>query len=99
MSQSLFVEEQIMDNVVSEDTNAGLAAEVTLPELHTATLSLQNGRTSGIDGLSMEFYKSFWDVIGAKVNWGKSKALMAEGELGEGLTLPGGLQWKSGGLR
>ncbi|CAF90450.1 unnamed protein product, partial [Tetraodon nigroviridis] len=34
-----------------------------------------------------------------KVNWGKSEALMAGGGLGEGLTLPGGLQWRSGGLR
>ncbi|CAG06636.1 unnamed protein product [Tetraodon nigroviridis] len=49
---------------VSDDTNAGLAAELTLQELHTATLSLQNGKTPGIDGLPVEFYKAFWDVIG-----------------------------------
>ncbi|CAF94462.1 unnamed protein product [Tetraodon nigroviridis] len=49
---------------VSDDTNAGLAAEVTQQELHTATLSLQNGKAPGIDGLPVEFYKSFWDVIG-----------------------------------
>lgn len=30
---------------VSEDINAGLAAEITLQELHAATLSLQNGKS------------------------------------------------------
>ena len=36
---------------VGVDINAGLAAELTLQEFHTVTLSLQNSRTPGIGGL------------------------------------------------
>lgn len=41
----------------------------------------------------------FGFISSAKVNWGKSEALMAGGGLGGGLMLPGGLQWKRKGLR
>ncbi|KAK0155419.1 Transposon TX1 uncharacterized protein [Merluccius polli] len=44
---------------VSEADNSELAAEVTLQELHTATMSLQSGRAPGMDGLPADFYKSF----------------------------------------
>ena len=49
---------------VSEADNSELAAEVTLQELHTATMSLQSGRAPGMDGLPADFYKSFWSIIG-----------------------------------
>lgn len=50
---------------VSDDTNAGLAAHITLQELHAKLkpLSLQDGEKPGIEGLLAEFYKSFWDAI------------------------------------
>ena len=43
--------------------------------------------------------KDFGFISSARVNWGKSEALMAGGELGGRLGLPGGLQWKKGGFR
>ena len=48
---------------VSEVDNSELAAEVTLQELHTATMSLQSGRAPGMDGLPADFL-SFWSTIG-----------------------------------
>lgn len=41
-----------------------MAAEVTLHELHAATMSLQSGRAPGFDGLPGDFYKSFWPILG-----------------------------------
>ena len=42
--------------------------------------------------------RDFDFISSAKVNWGKSEALMAGGELGDRTGLPGSLQWKKGGL-
>ncbi|XP_071373981.1 CD5 antigen-like [Centroberyx affinis] len=49
---------------VDADTNAVLDAELSLNELYTALMSLGNGKAPGIDGLPVEFYKSFWSVVG-----------------------------------
>ncbi|KAJ3606820.1 hypothetical protein NHX12_026339 [Muraenolepis orangiensis] len=35
-----------------------------LPFLHAALTSLGNGKAPGIDGLPVEFYKSFWPIVG-----------------------------------
>ena len=43
--------------------------------------------------------KAFSFISSARVNWGKSEALMAGGVLGGRLRLPGGLQWKKGGFK
>ena len=45
-----------------------------------------------------ETVKDFSFFSSARVNWGKSEDLMAGGELGGRLGLPGGLQWKKCGL-
>lgn len=46
------------------DTNAVLEAELPLNELCTSLMSMANGKAAGIDGLPVEFYKSFWSVVG-----------------------------------
>ena len=43
--------------------------------------------------------KDFGFISSAKVNWGKSEALMVGGRLGDRLRLPGGLVWKKGGFK
>lgn len=49
---------------VAAETNRKLEVQPTLQELHTALMSFQNGRTPGMDGLPVEFYKAFWSVMG-----------------------------------
>ncbi|KAK3548699.1 hypothetical protein QTP70_017249 [Hemibagrus guttatus] len=52
---------------LSERAARELDRELSLEELHEALQRMQNGRTSGIDGLPAEFYKAFWAVIGQDV--------------------------------
>ena len=49
---------------VDAGANAKLEAPVSISELYTALTSLQSGRAPGIDGLPVDFYKSFWSVLG-----------------------------------
>ena len=49
---------------VNDRDNAVLNRELSLNELYTALMSLGNGKAPGIDGLPVDFYKSFWPVIG-----------------------------------
>uniref|UniRef100_A0AAV2MGX3 Reverse transcriptase domain-containing protein n=1 Tax=Knipowitschia caucasica TaxID=637954 RepID=A0AAV2MGX3_KNICA len=49
---------------VSDEDNKKLEAPLTLAELGSAVGSLKPGRVPGIDGLSADFYKAFWDVLG-----------------------------------
>lgn len=50
---------------VSDDANGELCRVLTLEELQKALQSMECGRAPGIDGLSADFYKSFWPEIGA----------------------------------
>ncbi|KAK3550483.1 hypothetical protein QTP86_030724 [Hemibagrus guttatus] len=52
---------------LSERVARELDRELSLEELHEALQRMENGRASGIDGLSAEFYKAFWAVIGQDV--------------------------------
>lgn len=44
---------------VDSKANSELGAALTLQELQTAKPSLQSGKAPGIDGLPVDFYKSF----------------------------------------
>uniref|UniRef100_A0A3B5R4A8 Reverse transcriptase domain-containing protein n=1 Tax=Xiphophorus maculatus TaxID=8083 RepID=A0A3B5R4A8_XIPMA len=48
---------------VSEETNADLERPLGLQELHAALLSMQGQRSPGVDGLTVEFYKAYWDLL------------------------------------
>lgn len=50
---------------VTEEANTDLCREITLEELEKALQGMECGRAPGIDGLSINFYKSFWPEIGA----------------------------------
>lgn len=45
---------------VHEDENDKLDSQLTLPELFMALMSLQSSRALCIDGLFVDFYKTFW---------------------------------------
>ena len=58
--------EQFLNNLpqVSQQDNSDLESPLTLQELQAALMSMENGKSPGIDGLPVDFYKSFWSTIG-----------------------------------
>lgn len=59
------VEEVLLDlPQLSEEEKMELEGFVTFSELSSAVQGLNSGKSSGVDGLSAEFFKSFWNVIG-----------------------------------
>ncbi|KAJ3587712.1 hypothetical protein NHX12_011309, partial [Muraenolepis orangiensis] len=48
---------------VSEEANSQLEGPLTIQELQTALQGMQGRRAHGIDGLSVEFYRAYWDVL------------------------------------
>lgn len=52
---------------VSEETNTSLEGVLTLEELERALQSMESGKAPGVDGLPVDFYKSFWPVLGIDV--------------------------------
>ncbi|KAJ3585649.1 hypothetical protein NHX12_014368, partial [Muraenolepis orangiensis] len=48
---------------VSEEANSQLEGPLTIQELQTALQGMQGWRAPGIDGLSVEFYRAYWDVL------------------------------------
>ncbi|KAI3354586.1 hypothetical protein L3Q82_019090, partial [Scortum barcoo] len=52
---------------VSTETNSRLTEPLQLCELQAALRSMQGQRAPGIDGLTVEFYKAFWDVLAADI--------------------------------
>jgi len=49
---------------VDEESNNDLQQTLSVQELYTAMMSMENGKSPGIDGLPVEFYKTLWPVIG-----------------------------------
>uniref|UniRef100_A0A671TWB6 Reverse transcriptase domain-containing protein n=1 Tax=Sparus aurata TaxID=8175 RepID=A0A671TWB6_SPAAU len=49
---------------VRESSDSLLSADLTLDELRVALMSLDNGKAPGIDGIPVDFYKTFWPVVG-----------------------------------
>jgi hypothetical protein len=47
----------------SEEMNMSLEEEVTEPELRQTLSSIQNGKSSGPYGFTVEFFKSFYDLL------------------------------------
>lgn len=49
---------------VSDEINSWLGKPLSASELHVALQSMDCGKAPGIDGLPIEFYKTFWPVLG-----------------------------------
>lgn len=49
---------------VSDDTNTELSRPFQLEELAATLCSMQGRKAPGIDGLTVEFYKEYWDILG-----------------------------------
>ncbi|KAL7825669.1 hypothetical protein SRHO_G00334070 [Serrasalmus rhombeus] len=57
---------EVVDIMAGPDKTAalGLERQLSLVELSDALRSMECGKAPGIDGLPVEYYKSFWPVIG-----------------------------------
>lgn len=49
---------------LSEEDADRLARPISLQELKDAVLSMQKGKSPGLDGIPPELYLAFWDLIG-----------------------------------
>ena len=65
---------------LSEEANADLERPLTLEELYSALQTMDSGKASGLDGLPVAFYKSFWAELGTDVLTVLSDSL-SEGQL------------------
>ncbi|TWW57318.1 Transposon TX1 uncharacterized 149 kDa protein ORF 2 [Takifugu flavidus] len=48
---------------VSGETNSRLDRPLQLDELHTALLGMKGRKAPGVNGLTVEFFKAFWDIV------------------------------------
>lgn len=48
---------------VSAETNSQLDRPLQMEELHVALPSMQGRRAPGVDGLTVGFYKAFWNIL------------------------------------
>ncbi len=53
--------------ILDEESNEDLKFPLTVQELYTALMSMENGKSPGIDGLPIEFYKLFWPILGEDI--------------------------------
>lgn len=53
---------------LSLEEKAALDCELTLEELTVAVNQLASGRAPGIDGLSTDFFKRFWNILGPELH-------------------------------
>lgn len=51
-------------DVVSRKAKSTLGSPITLHELHDAMEEMAIGKSPGLDGIILDFFKIFWDVIG-----------------------------------
>lgn len=65
---------------VSDEANEKLSKALSLDELYKALQDMEAGKAPGIDGLPVDFYKSFWTVLGEDLLMVLSESL-AEGRL------------------
>eukprot|EP00253_Pinus_taeda_P029908 PITA_29908 len=53
--------------LITEDQNKALNRAITLEEVEEAVKEMPNGKALGPDGFTIDFYKTYWDIIKTKV--------------------------------
>ncbi len=48
---------------IAEDVNNEISKSLSLKEIEEALKKMANGKTPGIDGITVEFYKAFWSLF------------------------------------
>lgn len=51
-----------------DEQRESLDEQITLQELTDAMRQLSPGRSPGVDGIPVEFYQAFWDLLGHDLN-------------------------------
>ena len=52
-----------IEQVINDRDNLNLTEDLTIDELHTIIKSMEPNKSPGIDGIPVEFYQIFWDII------------------------------------
>ena len=55
---------QHVPKVISSKHNEFLCTAISKTEIYNAICEMKDGKTPGPDGISVEFYKKFWRIIG-----------------------------------
>ena len=59
-------QEKLLGNIkkkISQEQRQKLDAPITYDELKTAVFKMEHGKTPGLDGIPIEFYQEYWNVI------------------------------------
>ena len=59
-------QERILGNIkckVTQEQRQTLDAPITLEEIKKAVFQMQTGKSPGLDGIPIEFYQEFWEII------------------------------------
>ena len=59
-----FIPDEDSPQLVSPEQQEDLAAEITLDEMFVALQGMKKGKAPGLDGLTVDFYKIFWEDVG-----------------------------------
>jgi len=65
-NEDQLMSELFFDNLpqVAAQDSADLEGPLIMQELQVVLMSMENGKTPGLDGLPLDFYKSFWPTLG-----------------------------------
>ena len=59
-------QDKLLQNIrknITENQNTNLSRKIQIPEIKEAIFNMENGKSPGIDGLPIEFYKHFFETI------------------------------------
>ena len=56
------------DLQISDENKNLCDSDMSISELYDATMTLKSNKTPGLDGLSVEFYRTFWRQLGDKLH-------------------------------
>jgi hypothetical protein len=75
-----FIRDDIFSNIPSLDQEGREKwdAPLTIAELTTALQNSNSGRSPGLDGLTYELYKKFWNELGPFCYWVQTPACKRE---------------------
>ena len=74
-----------LSDKLSAPMKDSLSATLSLGELHKAMMEMQTGKSPGPDGIVLEFYRIFWDMLGAEYLAMLEEGI-AQGRLPNGVT-------------
>ena len=66
---------EFMDQRLSEEEREELERDITLEEMEKVVKLMPNNKSPGLDGIPIEFYKQYWELIGDEVHKIISEAL------------------------